>query len=51
MVLATVVSSKKAKEGTDFLPLSVDYQEKYAAAGRFREAFSEEKLVYRNMKY
>ncbi|RYZ94210.1 MAG: polyribonucleotide nucleotidyltransferase, partial [Sphingobacteriaceae bacterium] len=31
MLLATVVSSKEAKEGVDFLPLSVDYQEKYAA--------------------
>ncbi len=39
MVLATVVSSKKAKEGTDFLPLSVDYQEKYAAAGKFPGGF------------
>ena len=27
MLLATVVSSKEAKEGVDFLPLSVDYQE------------------------
>ena len=32
-LLATVVSSKDAKEGVDFLPLSVDYQEKFAAAG------------------
>nr|HMT30918.1 polyribonucleotide nucleotidyltransferase [Bacteroidia bacterium] len=39
MVLATVVSSQKAKEGADFLPLSVDYQEKYAAAGRFPGGF------------
>ncbi|MDQ3051039.1 MAG: polyribonucleotide nucleotidyltransferase [Bacteroidota bacterium] len=39
MVLATVVSSPKAKEGADFLPLSVDYQEKYAAAGRFPGGF------------
>ena len=28
MLLATIVSNKDAKEGTDFLPLSVDYQEK-----------------------
>ena len=35
MLLATIVSNKDAKEGTDFLPLSVDYQEKFAAAGRF----------------
>lgn len=34
MVLATVVSAKEMKEGQDFFPLSVDYQEKFAAAGR-----------------
>ncbi|MBC7915839.1 MAG: polyribonucleotide nucleotidyltransferase [Pyrinomonadaceae bacterium] len=39
MLLATVVSSKDAKEGIDFLPLSVDYQEKYAAAGRIPGGF------------
>lgn len=39
MLLATVVSNKDAKEGTDFLPLSVDYQEKYASAGRFPGGF------------
>jgi polyribonucleotide nucleotidyltransferase len=33
-VLATVVSSKSAKEGIDFLPLTVNYQEKAFAAGR-----------------
>ena len=39
MLLATVVSSPEAKEGVDFLPLSVDYQEKYAATGRFPGGF------------
>ncbi|WP_304068751.1 polyribonucleotide nucleotidyltransferase [Pedobacter glucosidilyticus] len=39
MLLATVVSNKDAKEGVDFLPLSVDYQEKYAAAGRIPGGF------------
>ncbi len=39
MLLATVVSNKDAKEGVDFLPLSVDYQEKFAAAGRFPGGF------------
>jgi len=39
MLLATVVSSPEAKEGTDFLPLSVDYQEKYAATGRIPGGF------------
>ncbi len=39
MLLATVVSAKEAKEGVDFLPLSVDYQEKYAATGRIPGGF------------
>lgn len=39
MLLATVVSSPEAKEGVDFLPLSVDYQEKYASTGRIPGGF------------
>ena len=39
MILATVVSNKEAKEGVDFLPLTVDYREKYASAGRFPGGF------------
>ncbi len=39
MLLATVVSTVGAKSGVDFLPLSVDYQEKYAAAGRIPGGF------------
>ncbi|MBN2172840.1 MAG: polyribonucleotide nucleotidyltransferase [Bacteroidales bacterium] len=39
MLLATVVSSKEPKENVDFLPLSVEYQEKYAATGRFPGGF------------
>lgn len=38
-LLATVVSAQEAKEGTDFLPLSVDYQEKFAAAGKIPGGF------------
>ena len=34
MIFASVVSAKEAKEGQSFFPLSVDYQEKFAAAGR-----------------
>ena len=34
VVLATVVSAKKAKPGQDFFPLTVNYQEKYFAAGK-----------------
>jgi polyribonucleotide nucleotidyltransferase len=39
MLLATVVSNKEAKEDVDFMPLSVEYQEKYAATGRFPGGF------------
>jgi polyribonucleotide nucleotidyltransferase len=39
MLLATVVSNKEAKEDVDFLPLTVDYQENYAATGRFPGGF------------
>ncbi len=39
MLLATIVSNKEPRENVDFLPLSVDYQEKYAATGRFPGGF------------
>jgi polyribonucleotide nucleotidyltransferase len=39
MLLATVVSAKDAKDGVDFLPLTVDYQEKFASAGRIPGSF------------
>lgn len=39
MLLATVVAKKEAAENVDFMPLSVDYQEKYAAMGRFPGGF------------
>ncbi|MFT5970049.1 MAG: polyribonucleotide nucleotidyltransferase [Flavobacteriales bacterium] len=39
MILATIVSSPEAKAGVDFLPLTVDYREKFAAAGRFPGGF------------
>ena len=39
MLLATVVAAKDAKEDVDFLPLSVEYKEKYAANGRFPGGF------------
>jgi polyribonucleotide nucleotidyltransferase len=39
MLLATVVANQEAKEGVDFLPLSVDYQEKFAAAGKIPGGF------------
>lgn len=39
MLLATVVSARTANPGIDFLPLTVDYREKFAAAGRFPGGF------------
>ena len=39
MLLATVVAAKEAKEDVDFMPLSVEYREKYAAHGRFPGGF------------
>ena len=39
MLLATVVSAPEAKPGVDFMPLSVDYQEKFAATGRIPGGF------------
>lgn len=40
MLLATVCSAKNAVPGTDFMPLSVEYKEKYAAFGRFPGGFT-----------
>jgi polyribonucleotide nucleotidyltransferase len=37
--MATVVANKDPKEGQDFFPLSVDYQEKFASAGRIPGSF------------
>jgi len=39
MVLVTVVSAKEKKEGLDFFPLTCDYQEKLAAAGKIPGSF------------
>jgi polyribonucleotide nucleotidyltransferase len=39
MMLATVVSAKEVKEDVDFMPLSVDYKEKYASLGKFPGGF------------
>lgn len=39
MLLATVVSAKDAKPDVDFMPLSVDYKEKFSALGRFPGGF------------
>ena len=39
MLLAAVTCAKDAKENVDFMPLQVDYKEKFAAAGRFPGGF------------
>ena len=39
MLLATVCAAKEVKEGTDFMPLTVDYKEKFYAAGRLPGGF------------
>ncbi|MGJ3234397.1 polyribonucleotide nucleotidyltransferase [Marivirga sp.] len=39
ILLATVVSNKEAREGVDFLPMSVDYQEKFASSGKIPGGF------------
>lgn len=39
ILLATVVANREAREGQDFFPLSVDYQEKFASAGRIPGSF------------
>jgi len=39
MLLATIVSADDAKEDVDFMPLSVEYKEKFAAIGRFPGGF------------
>lgn len=40
MLLATVTAAKDAVPGTDFMPLSVDYKEKFASTGRFPGGFT-----------
>src|SRR4026209_2773614 len=39
IMLATVVANREPKEGQDFFPLSVDYMEKFASAGRIPGSF------------
>jgi polyribonucleotide nucleotidyltransferase len=39
IIIATVVANKEPKEGQSFFPLSVDYQEKFASAGRVPGSF------------
>jgi len=51
MLLATVVSAQEAREDVDFMPLSVDYKEKYAATGKFPGGFFNARVALRNTRY
>lgn len=50
MLLATVVANKEANPGVDFLPLTVDYREKFYAGGRIPGISSVEKQNHLMMK-
>lgn len=39
VLLATVCADKEAKEGVDFMPLTIEYQEKYASTGKIPGSF------------
>ncbi len=45
MLLATVCAAKDAVPGTDFMPLQVEYKEKFSAFGRFPEVSQNVKVV------
>jgi polyribonucleotide nucleotidyltransferase len=45
VLLVTAVAAKSAREGQDFFPLTVDYQEKFYAGGRIPVASSSAKAV------
>ena len=46
MLLATVTCAKDAKDDVDFMPLQVDYKEKYASAGRFPGGFMKRAVLF-----
>ena len=50
VVIATAVGAKKLNEGQDYFPLSVNYQEKYYAAGKIPEDILKEKLDQLKLK-
>ena len=51
VVLATVVGAKKVNPDVDYFPLSVNYQEKYYAAGKFQEDILKEKQDQLKVKH
>ena len=50
VVIATAVGAKKVAEGQDYFPLSVNYQEKYYAAGKYQVDILKEKPVLLKLK-
>ena len=50
VVIATAVGAKKLNDGQDYFPLSVNYQEKYYAAGKIPEDILKEKLDLQRQK-
>lgn len=51
MLLATVCAAKDAVPGTDFMPLQVEYREKYASIGRFPVVLPNVKGVRQTMRF
>jgi polyribonucleotide nucleotidyltransferase len=51
MLLATVCAAKDAVPGTDFMPLQVEYKEKYASFGRFPGGFTKREGRPRTMRF
>lgn len=51
MLLATVCAAKDANPGVDFMPLQVEYKEKFAHMAASREVFNAEKDVLQITKY
>ena len=51
MLLATIVSAPEAGEGVDFMPLTVDYKEKFSSAGRFPGGFLKREAVPPTMRF
>ena len=50
-VLATATASAKPREGVDFFPLSVDYEEKLYSVGKSPEASSKEKVSQQRRQF
>ena len=51
MILATAVANVDVRDGVDFMPLTVDYREKFASTVSFLEVFLKEKQDLPMKKY